>query len=237
MRQLTHGPELDVIDPGANLGWWAQHETQAMAKAADPDDDDEGDDDEDDDDDDDPDEDKTEDELRAELKEVRASLSKASGSSKAKRDKIKALRAELDKRPASSAPKPKSKTKGDDDDDDPIDVDAIREAAKTEGRKAAEKDTKAAKVVAALADAGVDKAARTRLARMIDVDDFELDDDDAVDEAVAELRKDMPNLFAAPRKRRSVAGESDDGKAPKASKPKDASARQASALLGRGGDK
>jgi hypothetical protein len=217
------------------LPYWARPGI-VFAKAADDgggaDDDDLDDEDDEDDEDDDPDEGKTEDELRAELKAVRESLSKASGSSKAKRDKIKSLTRELDA--ARVAPKGKPKAKA--EDDDGPDIETIRETAKLEGIRAGEKTAKVAKVVAALADAGVDKAARPSLARMIDVDEFDLDDDEAVDEALAELKKTMPALFAAPKRKRSVAGEKDGSgeRESGSAKKKDASQKQADILLGRG---
>jgi hypothetical protein len=192
------------------------------------------DDDEDEDDDDDPDEGKSEEELRAELKAVRKSLSKANGSSAKRRAHAKRLEAELEE-----ARKGKGKKKTDDDDDE-LDVEAIRAQARSEGEKAGNDRIKLAEVKAALAAAGItDAKTRTRLARMVDLGDLDLDDDgevDGIDDAIDTLREDLPALFEKPRrKRESVAGGSDrSGAGGGASKAKSASERQAEGLLGRG---
>ena len=192
--------------------------------------------DDDDDDDDDPDEGKSVDDLKAELKTVRDALSKSKGSSKRNLRRRRELEAQLADAGASSKPKGKKKA-DDDDDDEPVDVDAIRKAAKAEAKAEADRERKADKVELALARAGVDSAKLKRATRLIDLDDLDLDDDGTVEgleEAIAELKDEMPELFATPRKRRSVAGKGDrDGDDP-APKTKDASKLQAAALLGKG---
>lgn len=177
----------------------------------DDEDDDDSDDDDDDDDEDDDDEDDladlSEDELRAELKKTRESLSKASGSSKSKRDRIKRLNRELEE---ARKPKPKSKSK--DDDDDSPDLDTVRHEARAEGEKAGTLRAKKAEARAALISAGVDSSRVARLVGMIDLDDLDLDDDglDGIEEAIEDLRREVPELFAKKRRRReSTAGESD----------------------------
>lgn len=179
--------------------------------AADDEDDDEEEDDEEDEED--ADADKSEDELRAELKSVRESLSKASGSSKIKRDRIKKLRDEL-----AEARKPKPKA---DEADEKVDADAIKAAAKAEAR--AESDSRIRKTAARaeLKAAGIPADQVGRLVGLIeDLDELDVDDDgtiDGLDDAIAELKTAWPQLFNVKpikRQRASVAGSGDD-KAPK----------------------
>ena len=189
--------------------------------------------DDDDDEDDDPDEGKSEDELRAELKAVRKSLGKANGQSARNRKRRRELEAELSGR---TSKKPKANA----DDDDEVDIDAIRAQAQAEGKKAGEAIVKRSKVEAALAKAGItDDKTLARLARGVDLDDLDLNDDgtvDGLDEVIDELREDLPALFEKPRRRRtSVAGPDDrDGGQGREVKPKSASEQAAAKLLGRG---
>lgn len=208
-------PTLDNIHK-IDAPFWARPGFVSFAKKDDgdgggKDDADDEDDDEDEDEEDDDDlAELSDDELRAELRKTRESLSKASGSSKTKRDRIKALKTELEE--AKRGGKPAAKKDGD---DDKPDIEAIREAARLEGQKAGEVTVKRAKVETALAAAGVaDSKAITRLARMVDLDDLDLDAKgnlDGLDEVIDELKGDMPSLFAARRKRGSIAGEADQG--------------------------
>lgn len=219
--------------------YWARPGLALFAKKADDDaeggvDPLDGDDpeDEDEDDEDDPDEGKSEDELRAELKAVRTSLGKANGSSAKRRQRIKDLQAQLNKVPT---PKPK-KT---DDDDDELDVEAIRETARREGEKVGNDRVKRAELRTALAKSGVrDEAALKRLSTMVNLDDLDLNDDgtvDGIDDAIDELKGDLPQLFATRRRRESVAGANDrDGDRGGDRKPKTASEKAADQLLGRG---
>ena len=204
--------------------YWARPGFALFAKRADDnaggsggDDDDEDDDDEDDEDDDDEDDDLaelSEDELRAELKKTRQSLSAASGSSKAKRDKIKRLNRELEE---ARKPKPKAKT---DDDDEKLDADAIKAAAKAEAR--AESDTRIKKttVRAELKAAGIPADQATRLIGLVDLESLDVDDDgevEGLDEAIADLKEAWPQIFNVKpikRQRQSVAGTKSD-EAPK----------------------
>ena len=215
--------------PGIRLIKKGDDDGTGAGGAGDDEDEDDEDDDEDDDDDD-PDEGKSEEELRAELKKVRQSLGKANGSSKRNLRRRRELEAEL-------ATKGKGKKKGDDDE---LDVEAIRETARAEGKRAGDDRVKLAEVKASLAAAGItDPKTRTRLARMVDLSELDLDDDgevDGIDDAIDTLREDLPALFEKPRrKRESVAGGSDrSGAGGGASKAKSASERQAEGLLGRG---
>lgn len=211
-------PTLDNLHK-IDAPYWARPGFTSFAKADDgggrDDDEDTDDDDDDDEEDDDEDDlaDLTEDELKAELRKTRESLSKASGSSKSKRDRIKQLRAELDE--AKRGGSGKGEKKDDKGNEDKPDIDAIRRAALDEGRKAGEVTVKRSKVEVALAAAGVvDDKARARLARMVDLDDLDLDDKgnvDGLDEVIDELKGDMPSLFEKRRKRPGVGGASDEG--------------------------
>jgi hypothetical protein len=177
-------------------------------------DDDKDEDDEDDDEDDEDDDlaDLTDDELRDELKAARASLSKAGGSVKSKRDKIKRLNRELEE---ARTPKPKKKTA--DEDDDGPDLDTIRHEAKSEGEKAGLARAKKAEAKSSLLAGGVNPERVTRAVGLLELDDMDLDDDglDGIDDAIEDLRKEWPELFAKKRtKRQSVAGDRDsDGDA------------------------
>lgn len=199
------------------------------SKSKDDDDDDE--DEDDDDEDDDEDANKSEDELRAELKAVRSQLSKASGSSKTKRDKIRRLEKEL----ADAAASKSGKSKDDDDDEKP-DLDAIRKAAKAEALAEANETRKADKTEAALARAGVNPERLATALKFVNLDDIDLNDDgtlDGIDEAIEALKKDTPELFATKRrKRESVSGSDGDGKGGGSGK-KSATQLQAEQLRGR----
>lgn len=196
-------------------------------------DDDEDDEDEDDDEDDDL-ADLSDDELRAELKKARASLSKAGGSVKSKRAKIRKLNRELED---ARKPKPAAKKKGGEDDDEP-DLDTIRSEARADGEKAGLTRAKKAEARAALLQAGVNPERVAKAVGLIDLDELDLDDDglDGIDEAIDDLKADWPEMFATKRKRRgSVAGEGDrDGDAAKARKSKmTPSERQAALATGK----
>ncbi len=221
------------------LPYWARPGIAAFAKKANDDgeggNDDADDDDEEDDDDEDDEEDDlaelSEDELRAELTKTRQSLSKASGSSKAKRDRIKRLNAEL-----AEARKPKpAKKKADGEDDDAPDAETIRAAAKAEAR--AESDGRIRKTAARseLKAAGIPAEQVNRLVGMLDLDSLDVDDDgevDGLDEAIEELKADWPQLFAKTRRKRdSIAGDRGDDRAPK--RTLTPSQRQAAVATGR----
>jgi hypothetical protein len=235
-RSLAFGPETP-----APVAWSAQPEQQMLAKSRkkDDDEDDEEDDDEDseddEDEDDDPDDELTEDELRAELKKVRESLSKAGGSAKSKRDRIKRLTRELDE--ARKAKPTKDDDKGGDG-KVPVDVEAVKAEARREAEAAANDRVKRAEVRSALRSAGVDKDSLASVARLVDLDDLDVDDDgnvDGIEDALDALRKQLPALFVKPRrKRESVAGEGDRrGDRDRGSSTKSATQRQADQLLGR----
>ena len=200
------------------------------SKKDDDDDEDDDDDDDDDDEDDDPDADKTDEELRDELKKTRASLAKANGQSAKRRKALRERERELEE-----ARKPKPRKKADDDDDGP-DLDTIRHEAKAEGEKAGTLRAKRAEAKAALLSAGVNPARVVKATGLLDLDELDLDDDglDGVEEAIEDLRKEWPELFAKKRTRQSsVAGERDRDGVSKRSKPKTASEKAAEQLLGR----
>lgn len=223
------------VDPFAHRqpsGWWSQHEQQMLAKKDDDEDDDadlEDDDEDDDDEDDDEDADKDEATLRAELKRVRESLSKASGSGKKKRDRIKALEAEL---ATARKPKPAADSKGDEPD-----VEAIRATVEAEAKVKADTKIKRAEARGALRSAGVPVAQVGDLVAMLKLDDLDVDDDgevEGLDEAIDELKAKWPQLFAAPRKRRSVGGNDDrDDDGSKSKRTLSPSELQARVALGR----
>jgi len=198
----------------------------------------EGDDDDldDDEDDDDPDEGKSAEELATELKAVRDRLKKANGSSAKRRKQLREREAELEQLRNKGAKSGKSK----DDDDEPVDLDAIREAAKREAVAEATKLRKADKAEVALSRAGVDPARLGKAVKLIasDLEDVTLEDDgtlDGFDDVLDSLKAEWPELFVKKRKRGSVAGEHDDGTDDKGkTTPKGASDAQARVLTRRG---
>lgn len=194
------------------------------------DDSDEDDDEDDEDDDEDEDADKSDDELRDELKKTREALKKANGASAKRRRALREKERELEE-----ARKPKPKKKSDDDDDSP-DLDTIRHEAKSEGEKAGILRAKKAEAKVALLGAGVSSERVSRAIGLLDLDDLDLDDDglDGIDDAVADLRREWPELFAKKRTRReSVAGEGDRDGSRERKKPKSASEQAADKLLRR----
>lgn len=202
----------------------------------DDDDDDDAAEDEDDEEDD-PDAGKTEDELRAELKAAREALSKASGSSKAKRDKIKELKRQL-------AAVEGGAGGGDDDDDDDDDEDDAASRKKSRQAVAAERERadnriKKAEARGALRGAGIDPKRLERAVGLIDLDELDVDDDgnvDGLDEALDALRDEWPELFAKQtRRRRDVAGREDrDGSGGGGGRKLSTAERHAQRLAGRG---
>lgn len=204
------------------------------SKSNDDEDDDDEDDDDEDDDEDDPDADKTDDELRDELKKTRAALSKANGQSAKRRKALRERERELEE---ARKPKPKKKSSDDDDDDGP-DLDTIRHEARAEGSKEGITRAKKAEAKAALLGAGVNPARVVKAVGLLDLDELDLDDDglDGVDDAIEDLRKEWPELFAKKRvKRDSTAGNRDsdgDGES-RRGKAKTASELAAAKLLGR----
>lgn len=205
-----------------SMPWWARPGLSTFAKKAEGgggDDEDEQDDDEDEEDDDEDDEeeddlaDLSEDELKEELRKTRESLSKASGSSKKKRDTIKSLRAELAKRPAV----PSKKKAKDDEDDDAPDADEAREQGRSEATTAANLKIKRTAVRGELKAAGVPAERLSRAVGLIDLDELDVDEDgnvDGLEEALDDLRDNWAELFPKTRTRRTrTAGEGDrDGR-------------------------
>ena len=226
MRKMTDF--IRAIEGEPTLPFFVRSFAKSTAGGKSKDDDD----DEDDDEDEDPDADKSDEELRAELKATRASLAKANGQSAKRRKALRARERELEE-----ARKPKPKKKDDDDGDGP-DLDTVRHEARVEGEKAGTLRAKRAEAKAALLSAGVNPARVVKATGLIDLDELDLDDDglDGIDEAIDDLRKEWPELFAKQRRQRreSVAGEGDRGGEKRRTKAKTASERAAEQLLGRG---
>ena len=227
IREIDDAPTLPFF-----VRSFAKAASGGKSASEDDEDDDDEDDEDDDDEDDDPDADKTDDELREELKKTRSSLAKANGQSAKRRKALRLREAEL-----IEARKPKPKKKGDDDDEGEHDLDSIRHEAKAEGERAGTTRAKKAEAKAALLAAGVNPARVTKATGLIDLEDLDLDDDglDGIDEAIDDLRKDWPELFARQRRQRrdSVAGEGDRGDRKPRTKAKTASEKAAEKLLGR----
>lgn len=198
---------LRTLDGSPELPPFVLSFAKAVAGGNSKDDEDEDEDEDDDEDDEDPDADKTDDELRAELVATRTALAKANGQSAKRRKTARELAAELEE-----ARKPKPKKKSADDDDDAPDLDELRREARVEGEKAGVVRAKKAEAKSALLAAG---ASSTRVAKaigLLDLDELDLDDDglDGIDDAIEDLRRDWPELFAKKRTRRtSVAGDND----------------------------
>lgn len=216
--------------------FWARPGIVSFAKADDGggrDNDDQ--DDEDDEEDEDDLADLTDDELREELRKTRESLSKASGSSKTKRDRIKQLRTELDE----AKRKPAGKKDDDDKGDDKPDADAIRAEADRAANEKANGRIVKAEARGALASAGVAKDRVARAVGLLDLKGIDVDDDgevDGLDDAIDALKREWPELFPVERKRRpSTTGDDDrDGDAGKRGKGKPSTDElQAAAALGR----
>jgi hypothetical protein len=233
-------PTLDNIHK-IDAPFWARPGFTSFAKADEgggrDDDDDPEDDDADDEDDDDEDDlaDLSDEELRAELRKTQERLSKASGSSKTKRDRIKALKTELDEARRGKAP---AKKDAEGDEDKP-DAEAIRaEADRVANEKANTRIVKA-EARGALAQAGVSKERVARAVGLLDLKGIDVDDDgevDGLDDAIDALKKDWPELFPKERNRRSsTAGDDDrDGSAGRRGKGQPTTDElQAAALLGR----
>lgn len=197
-----------------DLPFWARPGFSTMAKGGDDgggDDDDDQEDDDDDDGDgdegDDPDADKSVEELRAELKSVRESLNKSSGSNKVKRDRIKKLQADVT---AARTPKPKE------DEGDKPDAEAIRASIEAEVNAKANLRTIKAEAKGALRGIGVPADQVASIVNMLGLDDVDVDDDgnvEGIDEAIDDLKTRFPQLFSKSRKKASVGGGLDrDGK-------------------------
>lgn len=197
------------------LPFWARPGFRSMAakddgggdpEFVDADEDDE--DDEDGDEGDDPDAGKSDEELRAELKSVRESLTKANGQSKARRLKLKQRENEL-----AEARKPKQKT---DDEGDKPDAEAIRASIEAEVNAKANIRTIKAEAKGALRGIGVPADQVASIVNMLTLDDVDVDDDgnvEGIDDAIDDLKTRFPQLFPKSRKKTSVGGGLDrDGK-------------------------
>lgn len=199
----------------------------------DDDGDDDDPDDEGDDEDEDPDAGKTDEELRAELKKVRESLGKANGQSAKRRQLLRDKERELEE-----ARRPKPKPKGKDDEDDGPDLDALRDEARREGETAGTLRAKKAEAKAELLAAGVSRERVARAVGLLNLGELDLDDDglDGIDEEIEKLKKDWPELFAKPTRRRDAVGGDRSGGGDGGRSKRDemsTSQRQAAAALGK----
>lgn len=174
------------------------------------DDDDDDADDDDDDEGDDLDADKSDEELRAELKDIRNRLKGANDKGKRNRLKARELQKQLDERG-----RDKGKAKSDDDEDKP-DPAEIRRQALADARNESDSRIKKGAVRAELRAAGISTEQLARVAGMVNLDDLDVDDNgevDGIDEAVADLKQEFPQLFGievGKRQRRGVTGPSDE---------------------------
>lgn len=105
------------------------------------------------------------------------------------------------------------------------------------GLELALKSSVRAELLAAGLNVGEDKSrALKRAMRLIDFEDLSIDDDgdvDGLDDAIADLREEMPSLFAKPKKRRqNING--DDSRSGGKPRSKSASERQAELLAQKG---
>lgn len=207
--------------------------------------DDEDDDDEDDDDDDEEEEDRPSkkegdaaeskladllkvdtddldgDELKEHTKKLRAAAAEAERTGRKNTRKAKRAESALEELRKESAKKPgKKRDDGDDDEEDRV------EKARTEEREKANARIIDAKAEAALERAGLDLSGDEddrerklkRAKRLLDLDDVTVDEKGRVhglDDAIADAKEDVPNLFARPRKKRSINGDDDRGGKPK----------------------
>ncbi|MGL4176099.1 MAG: hypothetical protein ACRCSN_08465 [Dermatophilaceae bacterium] len=180
----------------------------------------------------------SEDELKDELRRTRERLSKASGSSKAKRTRIQKLEADLTAaRVARAAPKPK--TDGGDK-PEPVDVEAIKAAARAELKAESDERVKKVEARGALRAAGIDPARVGKAVGLLSLDDLDVDDDgevEGLDDAIDDLRREWPELFpkGSGARRRSVAGakDSDGTGAARTGRKPTATELQVAAALGR----
>lgn len=101
------------------------------------------------------------------------------------------------------------------------------------GQELAIRSSVRAELLAAGLSVGQDKSTAVKRAmRLIDFEDLSIDKDgtiDGLEDAIADLKEDMPGLFTKPKKRRSINGGDERGDTRKPA-PKSASERQAAAL-------
>jgi hypothetical protein len=215
----------EVIDPGFAT-WSSLPGLQMFGKSDDIGDMDEEDSDDDDDEDDDGDEDAdkggkededddddlddlSEEELRANLRKTRSSLKKANGQSKNHR--IARRRAEKDKAAleAEIAKRGKGKPKDDDDEDDEDKV----EKARAEERAKSDERLILAKAETKLLAAGLTPGKEARAIKLLEIGNVTVGDDgklEGLDDEIADLKDEFPELFKKIRKGGNVNGQ--DGK-------------------------
>lgn len=175
------------------------------------------------------------DELKEHNRKLRAAVAEAVRTGRKNGNKARRAESALEKLRQEGASKPKRKRADEDDEED----DRV-EKARTEEREKANARIIDAKAEAALERAGLDLSGDEddrerklkRAKRLLDLDDVTVDEKGRVhglDDAIADAKEDVPNLFARPRKKRSING--DDDREPKA-KAKSATQIQAESLGG-----
>lgn len=198
-----------------------------------------------DDDDDDDDDDLSEEELRAELKRLRAAVSKAGKQTARQRSQRKALEAQLRERQDDA---------GDDEDDEDDEGDgkakaptakslqktvsrAVR-AKERELEEAHRRDRISDKAEAALTRAGVSDRNVRLLLKELDMDEVDYDAKtrsfDGLDDEIDRLKDEFPDLFRKPKgERRRINGGDDRDRGSRSRKPMTATEKQVAQLRGR----
>lgn len=201
------------------------------------------------DDEDDDDEDKSPEDLKAEIKRLRSSLSKANSSGNRRRQQLKEMRA------AQKALEDKDDDLDEDDDDDEspkakqkaqVGLDAkaaqrlITKAVSRRERELQEEHTRDlidTRFESALIKAGVAEKNIRLLMREVDHDELELDPKtkrvDGIDEETDRLKSEFPDLFKAPKSARRRINGGDDRDTTSKRKTLSATEKQVLALTGR----
>lgn len=209
-------------------------------------------DDEDDDQDDDEDDNRSPEDLKAEVKRLRASLSKANSSGNRRRQQLKELRA------ANAALSDKDEDDEDDDEGDDgekpkqkpanrgLDAKAaqrlVNKAVNRRERELAEehkRDLVDTRAESALVKAGVSEKNIRLLKRELDYDELDLDPKtrsvDGLEDEIDRLRSEFPDLFkSAKAARRRINGGDEREAGGRRKKPMTATERQVALLEGRG---
>lgn len=223
---------------------WAAKADNAGGKDDDAEDGDESGDEEDDEEDDTDLADLTVEQLRAQLKVTQTAVKTANDRSARRRSLLKSEREEraelqkkLDEKPASV------KKIADDDKPEAVDAKAIERDVETRVQAAADERVKRVELKSELRGL-IAPEKLERALKLIDMSDLSINrrgDVDGIDEAIEDLKADMPELFAKATRRRRAIGGRDEEQQPagavrerkNAPKGQTASERQAAMLLGR----